>query len=89
MAPSSSGKFVELHSCGRNMQYVPEMIEMGIDMWTPQANANDVDWLHETYGKQMSFAFPLEIPAGSDEKEIRRRVREFVDHFGSNGRIMA
>ncbi len=85
----SQGKFVELHSCGRNMQYVPEMIEMGIDMWTPQANANDVEWLHETYGKQMSFAFPLEIPAGSDEKEIRRRVREFVDHFGGNGRIMA
>jgi len=85
----SQGKFVELHSCGRNMQYVPEMIEMGIDMWTPQANANDVEWLHETYGKQMSFAFPLEIPAGSEEAEIRRRVREFVDHFGGNGRIMA
>ena len=25
------------------MQYVPEMLEMGIDMWTPQANANDPD----------------------------------------------
>ena len=83
------GKFVELHSCGRNMQYIPEMIEMGIDMWTPQANANDPDWMHETYGKQMSFAFPLNIPPHSSEKEIRRLVDEFVDHFGGNGRVMA
>ncbi len=83
------GKFVELHSCGRNMQYVPEMIEMGIDMWTPQANANDPDWLHENYGKQMTFAFPLVIPPEADEQETRRRVREFVDHYGENGRIMA
>lgn len=83
------GKFVELHSCGRNMQYVPEMIEMGVDMWTPQDNANDVEWLHQNYGKQMSFAFPLVIEPGSSEQEIRRAVRDFVDHFGENGRIMA
>ena len=83
------GKFVELHSCGRNMQYIPEMIEMGIDMWTPQANANDIEWMHETYGKQMSFAFPLVVAPGSSEQEIRRTVDEFVDHFGGNGRIMA
>ena len=85
----SHGKFIELHSCGCNTQYVPEMIEMGVDMWTPQANANNVELLHEKYGKQMSFAFPLVIVPGSSEQEIRRTVRDFVDHFGENGRIMA
>ena len=54
------GKFIELHSCGKNVQYVPEMIEMGIDMWTPQA----------------------------DEKEIRKIVRDFVDHYGAKGQCM-
>ena len=83
------GKFLELHSCGRNMQYIPEIIEMGFDMWGPQANANDIDWMYEKYNKQMSFAFPLVIPKGANEKETRRAVREFVDHYGANGRVLA
>ena len=37
----------------------------------------------------MSFAFDIDIPHGADEQEIRRRVRDFVDHFGGNGRILA
>ena len=84
-----TGRFLELHSCGRNMQYLPEMIEMGFDMWNPQSNANDVEWMYENYNKQMTFAFPLVIEPGSTEKEIRRTVDEFVDHFGANGRVMA
>lgn len=83
------GKFIELHSCGRNMQYVPEMLEMGIDMWTPQANANDPDFLHNTYGKQMTFCFPINIGADWEERQIRAAVRDYVDHFGENGRMMA
>ena len=83
------GKFIELHSCGRNMQYVPEMLEMGIDMWTPQANANDPDFLHTTYGKQMTFCFPVNIGNDWDEKQIRTAIRDYVDHFGENGRMMA
>jgi hypothetical protein len=82
------GKFIELHSCGKNVQYVPMMLEMGIDMWTPQFVINDPDFLHNTYGKQMSFAFPLMLKKDWNEKEVRKAVRDFVDHFGENGRIM-
>ncbi len=83
------GKFIELHSCGKNIQYVPEMIEMGIDMWTPQEGINEPDFLYETYGDKMTYAFGLTIPKGSAEGEIRRRVRDFVDHYGPKGRVMA
>lgn len=83
------GKFIELHSCGRNMQYLPEMVEMGIDMWTPQANANDPDLMHREWGTKISFGFPLMIAHDWKEEEIRRAVRDFVDHFGENGRVMA
>lgn len=83
------GKFIELHSCGKNIQYVPEMIEMGIDMWTPQLGINEPDFLHETYGKQMTFAFPIDIAPTMKESEIRKAVRDFVDHFGENGRVIA
>jgi hypothetical protein len=80
------GKFIELHSCGKNVQYVPMMLEMGIDMWTPQFGINDPDFLHETYGKEMSFAFPLMIGKDAKKKKSRKSVRDFVDHFGANGR---
>ena len=37
----------------------------------------------------VSFAFPMVIPKGANEKETRRAVREFVDHYGANGRVLA
>lgn len=83
-----SGRFVELHSCGKNIQYIPEMLEMGVDMWTPQFVINDPDYLHEHWGRQMTFTFPLNIAPGWGEEEIRKAVRDFVDHFGGNGRVM-
>jgi len=84
----SQGKFIELHSCGNNSQYCPEMIELGVDLWTPQWNCNDADKLHNTYGKQMSFTFPLRFKPEDDEATIRSKVRDFVDHFGENGRAL-
>lgn len=84
----SEGKFIELHSCGNNTQYVPMMLEMGIDMWTPQANANDIDYLYKTYGKDMTFSFPLALDEYSKESEIRKAVRDFVDKYGETGRTM-
>ena len=87
----SQGKFIELHSCGKNMQYLEEMIEMGIDMWSPQLNGvNDPVWLKENYGDRMTFAFPIEglNEAGIDEATVRRRVREFVDFYGKGGRML-
>ena len=61
---------------------------MGIDMWTPQIVINDPDFLHNEYGKKMTFTFPLSIKNDWNENEIRRAVRDFVDHFGENGRVM-
>lgn len=84
-----NGRFVELHSCGKNGQYLPEMIEMGVDYWNPQHRANDYDELFDQWNTKMSFAFDIDIPHGADEKEIRRIVRDFVDHYGENGRILA
>ena len=84
-----AGMFMELHSCGRNMQYVPMMIEMGIDMWSPQQRCNDYDWLYENYGDKMTFNFMVTLPEGADEAETRRVVRDFVDHYGEKGRIVA
>ena len=81
-------EFTELHSCGMNIQYIPMMLEMGFDMWTPQFGINNPDFLHGTYGKEMTFTFPLMLDPAWTEAEIRKAVRDFVDHFGENGRVM-
>ena len=82
------GKFIELHSCGKNIQYIPEMLEMGVDYWYPQHRANPYDELYK-YNDRLSFAFDIDIPAGVDEAETRRYVRDFVDHYGEHGRMLA
>ena len=82
------GKFVELHSCGKNEAYVPAMLEMGVDHWTPQRGVNDNDFLYDTYGKDMTFTFPLDIPEGLSKEEISARIRGFVDRYGETGRTM-
>lgn len=84
----SQNKFIELHSCGKNIQYVPLMIEMGIDMWTPQLEINSPDYLYKNYGNDMSFTFPLSISKNMDEKGIRKAVKDFVDNYGETGRVM-
>lgn len=84
----SQGKFIELHSCGKNIQYVPEMIELGIDMWTPQVGINEPDFLVEHYGDRMTFAFDMPIAPNATESQIRQQTRDFVDRFGAKGRVM-
>jgi hypothetical protein len=88
----SKGLFIELHSCGNNMQYMDEFVELGIDMWSPQlGGVNDPVWLKENYGDKMTFTFPIEglNEPGVDEAQVRLRVREFVDFYGKGGRMIA
>jgi len=82
------GKFLELHSCGRNMQYLPEMVELGVDMWNPQWNCNDPDYIFENFGDKITFPYPLRLNGDMNEADIRKAVRDFVDHYGSKGRAM-
>jgi len=86
-----TGRFIELHSCGRNMDYVPMMLEMGVDMWTPQDGVNDPDFLVPEYGDKMAFAFRVKgiNGPGVTEEQVRRAVRDFVDTYGKCGRVMA
>ncbi|MCL1802824.1 MAG: methyltransferase [Eubacteriaceae bacterium] len=88
----SQGKYIELHSCGKNMQYMDEFIELGVDMWSPQlSGANDPRWLKENYGDKMTFSFPVEglNEPDIDEATARQRVRDFVDFYGIGGRMVA
>lgn len=64
------------------------MIELGIDMWTPQVGINEPDFLVEHYGDRMTFAFDMPIAPDATESRIRQQARDFVDRFGAKGRVM-
>ncbi len=85
----SKGRFVELHSCGNNMDYVPYMIEMGFDLWAPQQHINDYDHLYKTYNDKMAFAFIVPLNPGMNEAEVRACCRDFVERYGESRRVMA
>jgi len=83
------GKFIELHSCGKNMQYVPEMLELGVDHWSPQLPINDPDELYKNFGERMTFTFEIPVGKDDDEAKLRDAARAFVERYGATGRVMA
>ena len=59
------------------------MIELGIDMWTPQVGINEPDFLVEHYGDRMTFAFDMPIAPDATESRIRQQTRDFVQAFSA------
>jgi hypothetical protein len=85
----STGRFIELHSCGLTQQYIKEIIEMGADAWTPQ-EINDFDMLTENYGRQIAITVPIRgIGSAETEDEARELVRKYVDTYAPRGKLVA
>ena len=77
------GMMVMQHSCGKVESLVPDMVEMGAEMWQSCQSCNDLARLKEEYGDKITFVGALDdqkvldFPDVSDEmieKEIRDRV---------------
>ncbi len=85
----AQGKFIELHSCGKNIQYCPEMIDMGVDMWSPQQPINDPDELLANFNKELTFGFVMNLNPQWNEQQTRDAVDAYVEKFGANGRCVA
>jgi uroporphyrinogen decarboxylase len=81
-----------LHSCGSVYQYIPDLIEMGIDILNPvQASATGMDThrLKKEFGNKISFwgaideqtvlsvGTPLDV-----QNEVKKRIRDLADGGG-------
>ncbi len=85
------GRKVWFHSCGTFRPVLPDLIDIGMDIWeTVQAHlpGNDPRELKREYGKAITFYgginSQLTLPHGSPE-EVRAEVRERVRVLGRNG----
>ena len=78
-----------LHTCGNVSQFIPEWIDIGLDVIHPiQKHAMDEQKIAETYGGEISFFTGIEvqqvIPWGTPE-EVRAEVRHLMQTFWRKG----
>ncbi|MDC7233550.1 MAG: uroporphyrinogen decarboxylase family protein [Spirochaetales bacterium] len=80
------------HSCGFIEPFIPDLIEIGVDILNPiQPECMDFRKIHDQYGDRISFwggiGTQTTFPFGSEE-EVRQSVRDLVDICGEKGGIV-
>lgn len=83
--------YVWFHSCGTFREVLPDMIDIGMDVWeTVQAHlpGNEPEILKREYGKDITFFGGIStqntLPYGSPE-DVRKEVRERIKILGRDG----
>jgi uroporphyrinogen decarboxylase len=87
----SFGLKVWFHSCGTFSPVMPDLVDMGMDVWeTVQVHleGNDPARLKKEYGSMITFFGAVNcqktLPFGSPE-DVRREVRTLIKVLGKNG----
>ena len=84
-----AGKFVSIHSCGDVREILPDLIEIGLDLFNPfQPEVMDVFQVKEEFGDRLAFwggistqkTMPFGTPA-----EVRAEVGEKIRRLGRDG----
>ncbi|MCX5641853.1 MAG: hypothetical protein NTY10_01215 [Candidatus Omnitrophica bacterium] len=83
------GLFVSIHSCGDIEEVLPDLIELGLDLYNPfQPEVTDIVRIKKEYGNKLSFWGGLSIqkvlPFGTTE-EVKKEVRRLINDIGSGG----
>lgn len=85
----SKGKYVILHSCGDLRDIMPELIDIGVDVYnTLQPEIYDLKELKRQYGKHMSFYGGistqqfLPMATAQESREITRSMLELMGRGG-------
>ena len=76
------GILMEQHSCGLIEDFIPGLIETGVDTWRGQA-INDKKKLVEEYGDQFCFGVELRPRPGATNEEVREMAEKMkADYAG-------
>jgi len=88
------GILVNQHSCGKIESILPDLVEMGADLWNPCQPCNDLAALKRRYGGRIAFCggidsqFVLNRP-GATTDEVRAEVHRRIDELASGGGYIA
>jgi uroporphyrinogen decarboxylase len=80
------------HSCGFVEPFIPELIEIGVDILNPvQPECMDFETVHKRYGQELSFwggiGTQTTFPFGSPD-DVRHAVRRLVEVCGDAGGLV-
>jgi uroporphyrinogen decarboxylase len=92
-AGHDAGLIVMIHSCGNITEIIPDMIEIGVQVFNPlQPEAMDVRYCKKEFGNDIAFWGGLgsqsTIPNGTTE-DVRREVKDRLELFSGGGYILA
>jgi uroporphyrinogen decarboxylase len=82
------------HSCGSVVNFIPDLIEVGVDILNPvQVSAQGMDTavLKEKFGKEISFWGAIDttqvLPNGTTE-DVKKEVQKRIKELGPDGYVL-
>ncbi|MCL2112016.1 MAG: hypothetical protein FWH32_07215 [Clostridiales bacterium] len=81
------GMYVFLHSCGLMADYLPQLIDAGLDGWEPVQPCNDLAKMKREYGKDLVFMGGIDeqrLPFMTPD-EVRELTKETIQILGKGG----
>jgi uroporphyrinogen decarboxylase len=87
------GKKVTLHSCGKVQEILPDLVEIGLDVFNPfQPEVMDIFAIKRQYQGRLAFWGGISIqrllPFGTPE-EVKREVKRIIEEIGKSGGYIA
>lgn len=83
-----AGKFMMMHSCGQVGAFLPELVELGLDVLEPCQPCNDLGQFKERFGARLTFWGGVDtqqlLPFGTPD-DIRREARRVIRLLGKGG----
>lgn len=81
---------LQLHTCGKCEDVLPDLIDAGISAWQPAQPLNDLDALKKRYGSRLVLVGAWDnvtVCSASDitETEVKESVRSCLDRFARDG----
>lgn len=84
----NAGMPVQMHSCGNILDFIPDLIEIGLDVLEPVQPVMDIKYLKKEYGKYLVFYGGIDtqtyITFGSPE-DVRRETENTIRILGEGG----
>ena len=83
------GMYVMIHSCGDVSQIIPELIEIGVDMFNPfQPEVMDIAAIKQEDGHRLAFFGGMStqktLPKATPE-EVKEKTRWLIENIGAEG----
>jgi uroporphyrinogen decarboxylase len=86
-----AGMPVALHSCGHITNFIPDLIDLGLDILNPVQPCMDHKYLKAEYGKDLTFWGGIDtqyiLPHGTLE-EVRKCTLEVMETLGKGGGLI-